>query len=407
MDLVLDMLRWLALLPGAAVAAYWAVFVYRVVRARMTVPGVSEGLRTAAAESGDLPRVSVIVPAHNEEAVIADCARRLAEQDYPNLECVFALDRCTDMTRARLEAFVAGDPRFIIVEVGECPPDWAGKCNAAHHGAKHASGEWLLFTDADTGFDSRLVRAAVGLARGRGLDLLSLLSTLSYKTWFERVVQPVASFNLIRMYPVNRVNRPGSGRSFANGQFMLFSRSKYEEIGGHVAVRSDLLEDIAFARAVRRAGGRLGVFFDDRMLHVRMYDSFGAFREGWKRIFIEACKRYPRRLRKNALRVAFIAVGAPSILLGTVGYAAILAWSGFTLIGTAGIVIAAAGFAFRVFGVASACRLAGAPLASSIVYEVGSWHVASILRDAARDLETGRPVRWGGREYVLAPGSRR
>ncbi|NDC52379.1 MAG: glycosyltransferase [Actinobacteria bacterium] len=78
---------------------------------------------------------------------------------------IFVLDRCTDGTLAELRAI--DDPRLVIIENGSCPEDWAGKCNAARIGAARARGELLLFTDADTWFDPRLVRATVALLRGR------------------------------------------------------------------------------------------------------------------------------------------------------------------------------------------------------------------------------------------------
>ena len=136
-----------------------------------------------------------------------------------------------------------------------------GKCNAARAGAKiamEAGAEYLLFTDADVLFDPDLVQSAVALSIRENSDLLSALTTLTSTSWEEFVVQPVASLNLVRMHPTDLVNRTTNPRAFANGQFMLFTRSIYETIGGHDAVSEDLLEDIAFARSVREVA-RAGV----------------------------------------------------------------------------------------------------------------------------------------------------
>ena len=111
--------------------------------------------------AGGWPRLTVVIPAHQEEDVIERCARSLMNQRYPNLEVIFALDRCTDRTESLLRAVIEADPRFRIVLIDDCPEDWAGKCNAAATGVANAEGDYLLFTDADTEFHEDLVRSVL------------------------------------------------------------------------------------------------------------------------------------------------------------------------------------------------------------------------------------------------------
>jgi len=402
-DLLL-ILRWPLLALALFSALYWLAVLLRVRRASRSVPTVRAGLDAPLEEPA--PKVSVVIPAHNEAEVIDQCAAGIAAQDYPDLEFVFVLDRCTDDTRQRLARAAGGDDRFVIEENDACPPDWAGKCNAARIGADRATGDLLLFTDADTFFDPSLIRAAVGLMRKRDLDLLSLLSTLETSHWFERIVQPVASMSLVRLYPIDRVNRPGSRRAFANGQFMLFTRTMYERVGGHVAVKNDLLEDIALARHVTRHNGRTGLFLDDGMLRCAMYDSYGAFREGWKRILIEACKRRTSRLWKNGSRLFMIGVLEPLVHAGALGVAAGLAaeerpdWA--ALLGGAALLA----IGLKLGALAWAYRLAGSPRWGVVAHPVGAWCVARVFFEAARQLQNRTPVRWGGREYVIEPRPR-
>jgi len=399
----------IALIVGASVCAvgavYWAIAIVRIVRELAQLPRVREGLEIVE-PAGGWPRVSVIVPAHNEEALAPRCAESLLASDHPSLEVIFVLDRCTDRTLERLTPIADRDPRLRIIENRSCPPDWAGKCNAARVGAEHAGGEALLFTDADTEFDPRLVRAATALLKHRGLSLVSLLPTLTREHFFERAAQPVASLTLLRMYPISSANRPVNPRVFANGQFLLFDRAMYERLGGHTAVKDDLLEDIAFARAVRdRGGGRCGLFVAESMLVVRMYDSMKAFSEGWKRIFIEACLRHPGRLRRKAVEVMAIGVGIPiaqvlTAVLATVAFG--LSSSTNTLAALAWL-LAVGGFVLQTGALAVCYRQAAAPLLGVLFHPFGSWIVAASLWGGALDLERRRPVRWGGREYVLEP----
>jgi glycosyltransferase involved in cell wall biosynthesis len=386
---------------------FWLIVAFRVARTLHAKPTVRRGLDAPLRElDGRPPRVSTIVPAHNEQRVIDNCARSLRGQDYPGaLEIIFVLDRCTDDTLAILQRHAAEDDRIVIVENDACPDDWAGKCNAARLGAERATGDYLLFTDADTGFDPQLVCASVALAQERDLALLSLLSDLDYEQRFHVVAQPVATMNLLRMYPIERVNQPpDEARPFANGQFMLFRRDDYDALGGHAAVREDLLEDIAFARAVQRLGRPGGIFLADGMLRCSMYDRFDAFTLGWRRIFIEACKRNPKRLRKNAARVFINGVGIPLVQIAAVVVGAVL-WATQLdpPLGVALLLLAGSGAVAQLLVLGWIYRLNGAPRWSAVLYPVGCFIVGRLMWDGVLDLVRRRPVPWAGRSYVLEP----
>ena len=365
-------------------------------------PSVRRGLEISIPSDG-LPKVSVVIPAHNEERVIDECAKSIRAQNYENLEIIFAMDRCTDGTAEILKRHAAEDSRIQLVEIDSCPDDWAGKCHAAHQGSRHATGQWVLFTDADTRFDPELVQSSVLLAIEREASLLSLLSTLTTNHGFERSAQPVASMTLLKLFPIDRVNDQGNGRVFANGQFLLFERAFYERIGGHVRVKDALLEDLAFAERVHIEGGRGVLLLADGMLVCSMYSTLKSFEEGWKRIFIEACHRRPSRLRKQAWRVAAVGLFLPSIylLLLVLGIVAI-----YTGAATAGLIaLAMVGLVFGIQGCALTMiyRAGRVPGWSMFLYPYGAWVVTRILRQGADDLLTKRPIRWGGREYILEP----
>ena len=357
-----------------------------------------------------LPPVSVVIPAHNEERVAAACARSVLASAYPSLELVFVLDRCTDGTRAALEPLAAADPRLVLVENGDCPADWAGKCNAARVGASRARGELLLFADADTRFDPLLLRAAVRLLRGRRLDMLSLWSSPTQELWFERIVQPVAAIMMLKLFPIRRIDGELRRRAFANGQFMLFERGPYERFGGHAAVKDDLLEDLAFARGMRRGGYAQDSAVADGMLEVSMYDTWRSFRDGWKRIFIESCVRNPERLRAQAVQLGAFAVVLP---LGRTASGALALWAlarpdatldaGALALAVAALTVSAGAWALRSAVLAGVYRAGGFPAWSALFFGVGAAAIVRVLLAGARDLVRRVPVRWGGREYLLEP----
>lgn len=392
---------------GAAALGELVLYVFMTIRAVREIrhaPFVSQALR--GPQPAAWPRVSVIVPAHNEQRVAAECARSILASDYPDFELIFVLDRCTDGTRAGLEPIAAADPRLRIVDNHDCPPDWAGKCNAARVGAAHAHGELLLFADADTLFTPSLLRGSVAMLRARGWRMLSLYAAPTHEHWFERVVQPVASVLLLKLFPLRRANNPQRRRAFANGQFMFFERSAYEQLGGHAAVKDDLLEDLGFARALHRAGIPLGVGVSEGLLQVRMYDSWAAFRSGWRRIYIESCVRNPERLRTQALQMAGAYVLLPLLRVATVVLAAWALWgSGAPHSDVAAPVLglALAAWVARTGALLLVYRFCRFPLTSVLFNSMGAAAVAAICWQGSRDLINRVPVRWGGRQYVLTP----
>ena len=241
----------------------------------------------------------------------------------------------------------------------------------------------------------------------------SLWSTPTQRLWFERTVQPVTAIMMLKLFPMRRIDGRLRRRAFANGQFMLFERSAYESFGGHAAVKDDLLEDLAFARGMRRARIAQEAAVADGMLTVSMYDSWPAFRTGWKRIFIESCVRNPRRLRSQALQLGTIAVGLPVLrTLSALLAAVALAWGGDAIdegargLALAALAAAAAACAWRTLVVAGIYRLSGFPAWAALGFTAAGLSVIRIFLEGARDLRARVPVRWGGREYVLEPTDR-
>ena len=308
---VTEIMIWILGIAVTGTLVFWIGVAFRLCMMAQTQATIREGLHLPEPTDAS---VSIVIPAHNEERVIDKCATSLRNQTHKNLQIIFVLDRCSDRTLEILQKHAKDDDRVSIIENDSCPEGWAGKCNAARIGASEATGEWLLFTDADTKFDKELVRCAVASAIKRNASLLSILSTLTITKTFERIAQPIASTFLVRQYPVDKVNREHRTRPFANGQFLLFSRKAYEEIGGHEAVKEALLEDIAFAKKIdRHTGGRVQLLFADGLLKCSMYPTFEAFKTGWKRIYIESHSRDVKKLRGSAITALVVGVLLPFV----------------------------------------------------------------------------------------------
>lgn len=402
MDSFVVIVFWSLAALASLTALSFAFAVARILAALAATPRLADFVDQPAPATPE--SVCVIVPAHNEERVIAHTVRSIIAQDHPSMRVVFALDRCTDGTRAIIGAIIGADPRVEIVEIGSCPEDWAGKTNALRtavarsHAA--ATADFLLFVDADTEMAPATVRAAVALIEELRVDLLSALGELARERWYERIVQPMTSLELLRQHPLDRVNRGRVRRAFANGQFMLFRAESYHALGGHGRVKDDLLEDLAFARALKNTGGSFAVALAGPMLRVRMYGSWDSFRRGWKRIFIESARRRPTRLRAYARRVRVAYVLLPICAAAALAAGAIGSALGVGSVAAATLVAGAVGVGTWIVAMTLALRAQGAGFGSVLASIVGGWLTAGILNEASQDLENNRGVRWGGRLYT-------
>lgn len=405
MPIPLAILVGLLAIGAALCALYWCIVLYHVIRTAVLVPTLRAGLRTPE-PAGGWPSVCVLVPAHNEESCIRIVAESIRRHEYPGrLRAVFVLDRCTDRTRAILDEVFRGDDRAEILELGACPPGWAGKTHALHRGVTDSSGakssDILLFIDADTELRDGCVRAAVGLLKARGLAMLSLLSTLTYTRGFEYVSQTAAGMELVRQYPIVRANADRDRRAFANGQFIMLTREAYAQIGGHESIRGEVLEDVALSRRVFAANLRAGLFLAAGLFACRMYANSAEFDRGWKRILSEAAGRKPGRLRRNAWRVRAVGVLLPGLAVAALVSGLTLGPAEDVLLRTA---LWAGGIGVGSFlaGVLGCYASGRSPLWAMVLYPLGAWRVAGIMSRAAGDLDAGRPTVWAGMAYQAA-----
>jgi hypothetical protein len=370
-------------LASLCTLGYWSVVIAKIVRTTRTVPSLAAGLHTPD-PTGVPARVCVVVPAHNEEFV-------------------FALDRCTDRTAQILKHVTGDDPRCEIIEIHDCEEGWVGKVHALHRaiGTSRAApeAEILLFVDADTSLHHSCVRAAVNILNQRGLDMLSALSTLTSEKWFEKIVQPAAGVELLRQFPLIRANDPEKRRPFANGQFIMIRRPIYDSIGGHAAVKSEVLEDVWFARRVSQAGFKTGFLLSGGMLHCRMYSRWSDFRRGWLRIYGESASRKPHRLRGAARWLRLVGTILP-LATGACVLLALSAPRDGGLIPLVALLTGIAAIAVFLAAVGIIYRLARVPLWSAPAYIAGAWIVGGLLVRAAKVYERNEPTIWGGKQYL-------
>jgi len=220
------------------------------------------------------PRVSVLVPARDEERSIERCVSSLLAQDYPEFEVLALDDQSSDGTRPILERLAQRDGRMRVLQGQPLPPGWLGKNWACAQLAAGADGELLFFTDADTYHQPQALRAAVTALEGERADLLTGFPLQIVHTWGEQLIVPLfgwAFYCFAPLWLAYQLKLPAL--SFAVGQMLLFRRQAYQAIGGHEAVRADIAEDLALARRIVAGGYRWRVLEATRLVSCRMYQS--------------------------------------------------------------------------------------------------------------------------------------
>jgi len=226
--------------------------------------------------------VSAIVPARNEEAVIATCVESLVAQEEIGVVIVVN-DQSSDKTAQIVRDFAVRNPKVKLLETDGPPQGWVGKNYAVSVGAREAKSEWLLFTDADAEHLTGSTAHALAKASETGAALVSFSPEQITRRWYERAVIPFVYCRLAKLYSYDAVNDAKNPAAAANGQYLMIRRDAYDAIGGHASVAGEILEDVALARMVKRGGSRIWFGSGHGVVRVRMYRSFAAMWEGWKK----------------------------------------------------------------------------------------------------------------------------
>jgi glycosyltransferase involved in cell wall biosynthesis len=248
------------------------------------MPTPSTKSEAAPAADGPTPGkvITAIVPARNEEAVIETCVRSLARQ--AEIAEIFVVDdQSTDRTAEIVRGLMPDIRNLQLLKAKQIPARWLGKNHALWEGVKHASGRWLLFTDADAELLDGAAARALRIAEDQNAALVSFSPEQVTETWYEKALIPFIYSRLAKYFSYDAVNDEKSEAAAANGQFLMIRRDAYNAIGGHEAVAADVLEDVALAKRVKTAGYRIWFGSGAGVVRVRMYRSFGAMWEGWKK----------------------------------------------------------------------------------------------------------------------------
>ena len=205
-------------------------------------------------KSHNMPKVSIILPARNEEMFIEKCINSLLEQDYQNYEIIAIDDMSDDNTGELIKKIARKNSKVIHVQAGPKPEKWIGKNWACIEGFKRSSGELLLFTDADTIHTSKTISLSVDHLLSEGLDSLTVIPKMLCLDWWTKITLPVLSTFLHTRFSALRVNDPSKKTGYFFGSFFIIKRKTYEAVGTHESVKSEIVEDGALGKKVKEQG---------------------------------------------------------------------------------------------------------------------------------------------------------
>ncbi|HEX9148835.1 MAG TPA: glycosyltransferase [Thermoanaerobaculia bacterium] len=336
------------------------------------------------------PRVSIVIPARNEELDIERAVRSHLSQDYPELEIVVVDDRSTDRTAQILDRLVREDPRLVVLTGTDPPEGWLGKPHALWQGAAVADGELLLLADADVRYDPRALRDAVTVLEDRRLDLLAFFPRFENRGFWENVLLPflaVAVFLGFGFLALSRRVPLAMGAGAGN----LVRRRAYDAVGGHAAIRDAVVDDVRLAVVVKRAGFRVAAFRAEDRVAVRMYRGFFEVWNGFTKNVAWAYSG-PGGALLFGLTVLLLAVGIAPV-------ATLVAAAAGVPILRADVVLAAAVFAGSVLLRASLAATLRDPLWPAATHPIMAAVWAGLLGRSLFDRFVRKRLTWRGREY--------
>ncbi len=247
------------------------------------------------------PRVSIILPARNEERYIRRCIDSLLKQDYPDFEIVLVNDESSDKTLEIMNEYQNSYPDIKVLSVNRPDDDWIGKNWACYQGYLKSNGNLLLFTDADSYHSENTMSLAVQNINHYGLDAITIMPRLLSYDFFTKVTLPLLTTFMHTRFSPLKVNNAKSKIGYFFGSYFIIKRNTYEQVGSHESVKSEIIEDGALGKKVKEGNFKL------RMVRGESY-----VQAIWARNSSDLCKAMDRLLipmfKENRLKSTLLSI---------------------------------------------------------------------------------------------------
>ena len=253
MDLILDIFNYTLTAILIGVCGAWIYLLKSMLDSFRLTPYLDKFENTSKTN----PKVSIILPARNEEEFIGKCLDSLVKQDYENYEIIVIDDSSEDKTGEIISKYAKKYPKIIPVSARPKPDGWMGKNWACMEGYSKATGELLLFTDADTKHAENIITLAVSHLNSFGLDALSAIPKMLTFDFWTNITLPMISTFLHTRFSALNVNNPAKKTGYFFGSFFILKKTTYQEVGTHEGVKQEIIEDGALGKKVKEAGYKM------------------------------------------------------------------------------------------------------------------------------------------------------
>ena len=230
-------------------------------------------LAPSSATIDGISKISVIIPARNEDKDLAASLDSVLKQDGVELEVIVVNDHSSDRTGEIIDEVSQSDPRLKAIHNPPLTPGWLGKCNAMQHGAALATGDFFLFTDADIIHARDCFATVLYTMQQDNLDFISLFPLFDNQSFWENINIPIYFFGLAKLLATPGLNDPNSSNAVASGALMLIKAEVFKDIGGFNDVKAEMLDDVGLARLLKKQNYRVGYRLAPDCLQVRLFKS--------------------------------------------------------------------------------------------------------------------------------------
>ena len=262
MELIIEIITYMIVAILIGICGAWIYLIKSMVETFTSTPYLDE-FKNANESS---PKVSIILPARNEEKYLASCLDSLINQDYQNYEIIVIDDSSEDSTGKIIADYSKKNSKIIHVSANTKPEGWMGKNWACMEGYRQATGELLLFTDADTKHSNQVISLSVSHLLSLQLDALSAIPRLLTFDFLTKISLPMISTFLHTRFSAINVNNPKKKAAYFFGSFFIITKKTYEQVGMHEGVKHEIIEDGALGKKVKEAGHKMRIVRGDHLI---------------------------------------------------------------------------------------------------------------------------------------------
>ena len=391
-DIVLDVINYILVAILIGVSATWI----SLIKSMLNTFSNSPFLDKFEEKSHSKPKVSVILPARNEEKFIEKCLNSLVEQDYDNYEIIAINDSSDDSTGNIMKKYSEKFPKVIFVDANPKPDGWMGKNWACMEGYKKATGDLLLFTDSDTSHTSSVISLAVSHLLSLKLDALTVIPKMLCLDPITKITLPMISIFLHTRFSALRVNDPTKNTGYFFGSFFIINKTTYDAIGTHEGVKGEIIEDGALGKKVKESGFKMRMVDGRHLVDAIWARDSSTLWNALKRLMIPLYLQNPRIAIGSSFAVLFLLfVPFPlfvySIIFTSSEISSVIL---FVVSGIASVLI-------YIGGVLDAVKGIGSDIKYSLFAPIGGFIVASGFFAGLIQSTSKHAVSWRGRTYYM------